>query len=445
MIAAGTGGVAHAQEGPDEARSAPGPGTGEAVMVVDLRPPGTAGRADTREAFVAALDADARVRLEPEDQLLAALLHGAPDAGVRAALAPARAELARVDVLRRGGDCHSARPRAEAVIHALAEVQAGLDPGAQGPVVDDVIGALRAGYGHVLACAHTLGHIDQALLAAQRLHGMPGPAMPGPPPGVSEDVWRGYPAVDATANAHMVELSITTEPAGAQVWVDHRPVGAAPVTVLVSEGAHLVAAAGADVSGSQQAQVRRDAVAPAPWGAPRVMSVRLALEARAHPWRAEAARVAAWRRAGAVDPVSLGALMTRLDVRFAVVIPGSGPGAGGPAGATPGRPAVQLWALAPGQAHARRVGTGRLERPAAIAARVRARAARWDRGGPEPGVPLLREEDVPQRYGPRKGRRVARRPWWAYMTIIGAVTATSLLILAAELGDDRQRIELRWP
>src|SRR5690606_35546507 len=118
-----------------------------------------------------------------------------------------------------------------------------LDPAVESPVApvaDAVIGALRAAYGHVLACAHLLGDTDRAMGAAQRLHGMSGASASGPPPGVSEDVWRGYPPVDATGNTHVVELAITTEPARAQVWLDHQPVGAAPVNVLVFEGEHLV-------------------------------------------------------------------------------------------------------------------------------------------------------------------------------------------------------------
>jgi hypothetical protein len=120
----------------------------------------------------------------------------------------------------------------------------------------------------------------------------------------------------------------------------------------------------------------------------------------------------------------------------------------------PSAQAAQIWAIEPGAGEARRVGTGQLARPEAIAARIAARVATWGdveqgasgQAGLPPGAPLLREGDVPSRFGSRPGqRRLARQPWWAYATIIGAVAATSLLILGADLGDDRQRIELRWP
>jgi hypothetical protein len=120
----------------------------------------------------------------------------------------------------------------------------------------------------------------------------------------------------------------------------------------------------------------------------------------------------------------------------------------------PSTQAVQIWAVEPGGAQARRVGTGQIDRPEAIVTRVAARVAGGDGGrassagepGLDPRAPLLREGDVPRRFGSRPGeRRVARQPWWAYATIIGAVAATSLLILATDLGEDRQRIELRWP
>jgi hypothetical protein len=442
------------------------------VIVVDLRAAGTAERAASRQQLEAALARHARLRLAPVDPALAAALHGSADAAQHGALAPLQTELDRAEDLRRGGDCQRALDAADAAIAGLAAEQAAAaaSPAAPGPsagsLATAVVQGLQRGYGMVLACAHQLGDSGRALVAAQRLRALGRAA--APPPGVSEELWRAYPAMDALGNAAIVELAITTEPAGAQVWLDHRRVGIAPVTVHVGEGAHLIAAADSARAASQRVQVSQAALPPVAWGQSQVMAVHVPLAPRAAGWPAEAAAVAGWRKAGAVDAAALGALLARLDARFALVIVDAD--ARLIRSGAQAVQAVQIWMLAPGERQARRVGTGQLARPEAIAARVATRADARDgaagaaptrasepRSGPraeqrpgqaglDPTVPLLREGDVPRRYGSRHdGRGLARTPWWAYATIIGAVAATSLLILAADLGDDRQRIELRWP
>ena len=465
------------------------------VIMIDLRtvepPPAGAGqetgRAEIRQQFTTALTRDGRLHLAPIDEALAAVLHGPADAAERAALASIQAEamagIARADALRRSGDCQAALAVAGPAVAALAAEQAAVG---SAPEAAAVVQALAAGHGQVLACAHQLGGTDRALIAAQRLRDLGAGELPaGASAVVTADLWRAYPPMDALGNAHILDLTITTEPDGAQVWVDHRLVGTAPVTVAVVEGAHLLAAGSAERASSQHVEIDRKALPPAPWGQAQVMNVHLTLSPRAWPWQAEAAEVARWRSTQTVDGAALGALLARLKVRCALVLVDADARlvrSGVPSQqAAQVVQAVQIWALAPGERQARRVGTGQLARPESIAARIAARAAGWDEtpahasgqsagpatgtssgqsahqsagqssgqssgAGPASGVPLLREGDVPQRYGSRPGgRRLARKPWWAYATIIGAVAATSLLILAADLGDDRQRIELRWP
>src|SRR5690606_24287176 len=99
-----------------------------------------------------------------------------------------------------------------------------------------------------------------------------------------------------------------------------RHVGPSPVTVLVAEGPHLVAAAGADLAASQRVQVSEAALPRVAWGQPQVLPVHLPLAPRAWPWREEAAEVARWRSTGAVDADALAALLARLDARFALVL-----------------------------------------------------------------------------------------------------------------------------
>jgi hypothetical protein len=459
---------------------------GEPVIVVDLRPAGTPEREGTRHQLEAALARDAWLRLAALDPGLTAVLRGPAEAAERAALASFQAEIDRAGALRQGGDCKGALDVADATILGLAAEQAvsatpdnsaagatgtaqgqpQSTPGAgAGPAITSITQTLEAAYGHALACAHELGDTGRALAMAQRLRAL-GRNDAEPPPGVSPELWRAYPAVDALGNSAIVELAITTEPAGAQVWLDHRQVGTSPVTVLVGEGLHLVAAAGEGRVASQRVQVSQAVLPRVAWGQSQVMVVHLPLGPRAWPWHAEAAAVARWRSTGTVDAAALGALLARLDVRFALVLVDAD--ARLVRSGAPSAQAAQIWMLEPGSEpgtdQARRVGTGQLARPDAIAARVAARAGapggsgrtlgapvrasgRASGGaGLDPGQPLLREDDVPRRFGSRPGeRRVARKPWWAYATIIGAVAATSLLILAADLGDDRQRIELRWP
>jgi hypothetical protein len=415
------------------------------------------GRTATRQQFTTALTRDGRLQVAPIDASLAAVLHGPADAAERAALASIQAEplarIVRADALRRSGDCQAALAEADAAIAALAAEQAAIGAAPEAAVVEH---ALAGAHGQVLACAHQRGEIDRALVAARRLRDLGGGELPpGASAVVTADLWRAYPPMDALGNAYILDLTVTTEPAGAQVWVDHRLVGTAPVTVAAVEGAHLVAAASGGRASSQQVEIDRKALPPAPWGQTQVMNVHLSLSPRAWAWQAEADEVARWRSTQAVDGAALGALLARLNARVALVLVDAD--ARLVRSGAPGRQAVQIWAMAPGETEARRVGTGQLARPESVATRVVARVAGWDAmpahasgqpsgASPEPGVPLLRESDVPRRYGSRPGaRRLAHKPWWAYATIIGAVAATSLLILAADLGDDRQRIELRWP
>jgi hypothetical protein len=418
----------------------------EPVLVVDLRAAGAAEREATRRELEAALVRDTRLRLLSVEPGLAAVLRGPAEVAERAALAPLQAEIERAAALRQDGDCQRALEAADAAIVGLAAEQAA---SAADPAAALVVQGLTAAHGHALACAHQLGDTGRALATAQWLRAL-GHGDATPPPGIGAELWRAYPALDALGNAAIVELAITTEPPGAQVWLDHVLAGVSPVSVLAGEGAHLVAAAGADGAVSQRVQVSQAALPRVAWGQSQVMAVHLSLGPRPWAWHAEAAAVARWRSAGAVDGQALAALLARLDARFAVVLVDAD--ARLVRSGAPGTPAAQIWAVEPGAGEARRVGTGQLARPEAIATRIVTRAAAWggvtdgSSGRAEPGVPLLREGDVPSRFGSRPGgRRLARQPWWAYATIIGAVAATSLLILAADLGDDRQRIELRWP
>ncbi|WP_428261125.1 PEGA domain-containing protein [Haliangium sp.] len=417
------------------------------VLFLDLRPGDEAARADSRERFAAAATADGRLIRAPVPDALRPLLAGGPPGLDPAAVSAAHAALADIDRARRGGDCRRARELAWAEIERLAGLQAAaarVDDAAAG---EAVVAALAEAYGHAWMCAHEGGDVAAGLVIAARMERL-GAA---PPAFVPDEVRQAYPALDAAGNTHVVEVAVTTEPAGAEVWIDHRPVGTAPATALVAEGPVLVAAASLDADGGRTVVVDRADLPAVAWGEPQVLPLALSLSPRTHPWQAAAAAVARWRSGVAeVDGRVLGTIMSRIGVRFTLVltaayIDGSGVGSGGSAGAGPGDGAgdgaVAIWALASGQREARRVGTGSLDRPDPIATRIALRAQAEAGAEAEPEVPLLREQDLSAtERGPG-----ARRPWWVYATIIGAVAATAALILAPDLGDERQHIELRWP
>ena len=416
----------------DEAGLAAEGGGGEPVIVVDLRAgnPADVARAAHREQLAAALAAAGGIAPRQDPGLMAALA-GVPASDQEARMEAARAALARARAARGDLDCAATSQAARAAVDELAALQA-----AGGSVTE----ALQRAHAYLLLCAHDAGNAGAATDAVYRLHRLADAGVDvAPPPGVSERVWDAYPFLDATASSHIVEVVIATEPADAVVWVDHRPVhrpgagegeAAGPVRVLLQEGEHIVAAAAGDVSVSQRIQ--------ATTGGSQEHTVRLAVPAAVPRWPDVAAQVSRWRDGRApVEGAALGTLMAGLDVRFALVLSGKDDQHG----------VADIWALEPGARRAVYVGPGHLDRPAGIASQVVATAGRWSRGGdrtPDPAVPLLREGHVPHRRAAdtADGRTTK---WWVYVTVIGAVAAGGLVILAHDLADDRQRIELRWP
>jgi hypothetical protein len=412
----------------------------EPVVIIDLRPDqndkgdrggpkgdqaGAGERARTRAALATELAAAAAaaaaamqgIALEPGDPgaELALALAGEHAGTSQAERQAARAAMKRAAAAHGRLDCQSAEQAASQAIDALSALQADARPHA---ITDSLVQA----YVYVLLCAHHRGDTDAALLATRRLSRL---GVHDPPQGVDSALWSLYPAVDATANLPMAELELRTEPAGAQVWLDHQAVGQAPVTVYVAEGEHIVAA-GPARAGPHGGVARRLSVT----GQSRVET--LALPATGTRWRAVAERVAAWRQDGASGPSpgELGALLTGLGVRFGLVL-------------RDGR-RVAIWAVEPGDEQATRIGTATMDQPVDIAARVLERARGWDRTGPDGGT-LLRETRATGAALRGEGKASGGQKWWVYATIVGALILGSGIILASDVADDRQRIELRWP
>jgi hypothetical protein len=371
----------------------------EPVVVVDLRV--DEDRAQIRAELSAALRT---AGVEPvADAALAAALTGddAEADAARAALAAARAAL-------EADDCRAAAASADTAILGLAALEA---------AGREVRGALREAYAVVLRCADRAGHGDAAMAAAAALRALGAAEPPAPPPAdLDAELWSRYPAMDAATNVGLAQVSIDTVPPGATVWIDHRRAGVAPLTVTVRDGRRLIAAAGP--TGRVARRVR----------AAEAGRVSMSLPPRPPRWHSVGARVAAWRD-GATEAtaVEIGQLLAEVGVRVAVVLPGDD--------------SVEIWgAGAPGEA-ARRLGTGSLAESAAAATLVARQVGARPPRAPDPDVPLLVEDPAAR----DETTRPDRQKWWVYASIIGAVGLAGAVILANDLANDRQRIELTWP
>jgi len=238
-----------------------------------------------------------------------------------------------------------------------------------------------------------------------------------PPAGISDAVWSRYPSMDAATGVQNAQLAITSQPAGASVWIDHAQAGKTPITVSLPEGEHLVAAAARGGAVARRVTVATSWV-PA--------SLALAVPAGGGTrWREVEARVRAWRsRARRPDESGIGDVLARAGVPYAVLIDPRGK--------------LQVWHRGAGRAAARHLGN------AAAAGEVDALVAAARGPGIDPDRPLLR--DTPeQRAGVRGESKGKWQEWWVYAVVIGAAAVGAGIVVANDLGDDQQRIEITVP
>ncbi len=374
--------------------AAPAPG-GEPLAIIEARP-ASADRDATRRRFIAALATVNGVAVVADDReaALTGVATDADDALATAALAEARDGFGALE-------CGRARPAAEDAVRLLAARQAA--------AIDETV-RMRAAWTYVLLCADRDGDGAMARAAADRLRAI-GAAAAVPP-----DIWARFPDIDAATDRDIVELTVSA-PVGAAVTIDDVAVGVAPLTRFVAAGKHLVAVATGASRGAVIATVH---------GKP--LTIEVAALDRIAAWRDVAAQVAAWQGAAPPTEVEVSELMTRIGVRFAVVLGERG--------------AASLWVRRPQQRTARLVVDGDLGDPLAIGAGVMARVEAWTGAGPDPDQPLLTEDDelVREVSRPREPTR-----WWVYAVIGGALAAGAATIYALDAGDDRQIIDLTFP
>ncbi len=375
-------------------------GRGVTVGVVDVGPGDRAARKARRAGLEKAIESVQGLERVADPALRAALAGESSPAQLEAgrrSLDSSRAAFGKPD-------CPAAEREAAAALLALAAAQAaGADAGAE----------LRQAYVFQLLCADQRGDAAAARAAASALRGL---GAPEPPEGVGEPVWSRYPAVDVTAGVRHVQLDVTSQPQGAAVWIDHAPAGKTPLSVDVTEGEHLVAAAAAG-----GAVAVRAAKGPLALGIPPERA----------PWRKIESRVRSWQsRAVKRDAKGLAALMASARLGYAVVIDERG--------------RFTVW-----QRHgiaARQIGTA----PDAlgIGALVQSAEQRRTSPGIDPDRPLMREtpaERAAYLSGKGKSKGPSKQEWWVYAAIVGAVAIGAGVVLANDLADDHQKFEVTFP
>lgn len=373
-----------------------------AIGIVDVGPGDRAARRNRRGALEKGLEQVQGIGLVRDPALHAALAgerHATQHDAGRRSLEAARAAFGKPD-------CPAAERQAGAALIALAAAQAA---GAQ------VTGDLRQAYVFLLLCADQRADAASARGAAGLLRALGGPE---PPEGVGEPVWSRYPAVDVTVGVRHVQLDVTTQPPGAAVWIDHVPVGKAPLSATVTEGEHLVAAA-APAGG---AAAVRAAAGP----------LTLTIPAERAPWRKLETRVRSWQsRAVKRDARGLAALLSSARLGYAVVIDERG--------------RFTVWqrrGLAVRQLGGAADALG-------VGALVQAAEQRRRNPGIDPDQPLMREtpEERAAYLSRKKGKSEgpSRQEWWVYAALIGAVAVGAGVVLANDLADDHQNFEITFP
>lgn len=271
---------------------------------------------------------------------------------------------------------------------------------------------------YVLLCADRTGDTKTAIVAAAHLRTL------GGSPDVDASVLARYPEVDALSNRELVELEIKADVDGADVFVDFKRAGKAPMKMVLTSGAHVIAAA----SGSRRGTLTGTVVKKQP-------IVSVPMPDQAGPWARLAARVRGW--GGKLPPVTeLAAVMTEVGARVAIVRHGN---------------TVEAWGHAGQREPLRRLGNDDGLRPLAevdaLAALVVDRVQGWNDRAPDPDQPLLVEtpEERKRNQARRSGEDDEPTKWWVYATIGGALLAGAVVIYSNESRDVTQRVELRYP
>ena len=373
----------------------------EPIAIIDARAGEPALRAQSRADLALALRATPG--LAPlADEARALPLAGdddtADDTLADAALAATRERFGALD-------CAGVREPGQRAVQLLA--------GREAAGVDERV-RLRAAWSYLLLCADREGARVPAQGFADRLRTL------GGSPAIPADVWARYPEIDAGSELTLSELVIdgAAGAAGAEVWLDHRRIGVAPMKLSVASGGHVVAMA----RGSERVGLLVLV------GEPGTLTIAVGLTSYAAGDAALAGQVRRWQAGAPVRAPELAAVLEQAEARFAIVLEGDR--------------RASVWARATSSEAPEVVIEGELDQPLVLTAAIRDRLAAWERG-PDPDRPLITETDLEVAAASRSQRK--QSPWWVYLAISGAAAAGAVTIWALDAGEHRQRIELTFP
>jgi hypothetical protein len=371
------------------------------TVLIDLRPGEDTVRAPSREAFLEALGEHGELRLSGGLELRRALARS-PHSAV---LEQGRAALAGVAMAYSALDCPGTFARSDRAI---------LDLAAAGASGIDTSTELRTAYLYRFLCAHRASDVDSAMAAASMLRTLAiGIGEDGRPKEISSATWQTYPQVDAQSSQLRVPVEVESVPEAATIWVDFEERGQAPMRVFLSAGEHIVAL------GSPKGAVSQRVTVTGPG------TIKLPIQPRSQQWQGMAQSVEALRLAvGDQRDTAMRDLMAAVEAQVAFVM------------REPGR--IAVWVLPLGKTAAQHVGHApNASIAGSLALQALAESARAP--GLDPNMPLLREDDV------TKVGSTSNRRWWVYGVVLGAAAVGAGLIIAQDLSEDRQRIEVSLP
>jgi hypothetical protein len=370
----------------------------ERVAVIDLGPDD-----GTRQKLAAAIVAGG---LEP------VIGDGVEDA--LAGINEDRDQLALAAALAEAKDKFGALACPEATAAAQNAIAIGAARQAAGIAVPE----LPRAWAYVLLCADRNNDAKSAVLAASAIRTLGGSS------DVDAKLLAKYPDIDALSNRDVMELEIKVDVDNADVFVDFRKVGKAPLKIPLATGQHVIAAAAGTRRGTLTGTVIR-----------KQPTVTVTTQDQAGTWSSLAARVASWH--GKVPrPKELDWALREVNARVALVRHGN---------------TVEAWGHAGEGEPLRRLGNDdglrTLDEAPALVALVADRVQTWSDRAPDPDQPLLVEtpEERRARGLTRKGEEDEPTKWWVYASIAGAVLAGAVIIYAHDQPDDRQRVELTNP
>lgn len=359
---------------------------------------------------------DGAARRKLEAAIIAGNLEPVLGDGVEDALAGIDVDRDRVLLAAAMADAQSkfgALACKDAITSAQTAIQLGAARQASGLAAPE----LPRAWAYILLCADRAHDTTTALAAAASLRTL------GGSPDVDAQLLARYPEVDALSNRDTLEISINAEVAGADVYIDFKKAGTAPLEVVLATGPHVIAAG----SGTKRGVVAGTVVRKQP-------VIDIPMPDQQGPWGAIASRVAGW--GGKMpSPDELAIVMNAVNARAAFVRHGD---------------TVEAYGHAGFGDKVRRLGADDGVRPLAdapaLVALVADRVQTWKDRAPDPDQPLL-VESADERNARAVGHGEKEEPtrWWVYGTIGAALLTGLVIVYAHDSGNDTQRVELHVP